>query len=178
MATSARRRNSTCRGAAGRTTAATCGRSSRRQTRQHRARSSRACDEIDAVCTSGGRALLEDIAISVPGPATPCTSTAAADDTFSGQYGPDVLHGGLGADTFVFAAGDGADTITDFTPEKGDRIDLSAFAGLGGFASLTRTADGTATVLDLRAHGGGTVRAGRHRGGGPVGSGLPVAVEA
>ncbi len=58
----------------------------------------------------------------------------------------------------MFAAGDGADTITDFTPEEGDRIDLSAFAGLEGFASLTLTADGSATILDLRAHGGGTVR--------------------
>ena len=91
----------------------------------------------------------------------------ADDDTLYGGSGHDVLYGdggadsltgGTGADTFVFAAGDGADTITDFFPEEGDRIDLSAFAGLEGFASLTLTADGSATILDLRAHGGGTVR--------------------
>ena len=79
-------------------------------------------------------------------------------DTLYGDGGVDSLTGGTGADTFVFAAGDGADTITDFFPEEGDRIDLSAFAGLTGFASLTLTADGSATILDLRAHGGGTVR--------------------
>ena len=82
----------------------------------------------------------------------------ADDDTLYGDGGADSLTGGTGADTFVFAAGDGTDTITDFFPEEGDRIDLSAFAGLTGFASLTLTADGDATILDLRAHGGGTVR--------------------
>ena len=79
------------------------------------------------------------------------------DDVLEGGSGADSLTGGTGADTFVFAAAHGADTITDFTPEEGDQIDLSAFAGLGGFASLTLAADGTATVLDLSAHGGGTV---------------------
>ena len=91
----------------------------------------------------------------------------ADDDTLYGGSGHDVLYGdggadsltgGTGADTFVFTAGDGTDTITDFFPEEGDRIDLSAFAGLEGFASLKLTADGSATILDLRAHGGGTVR--------------------
>ena len=82
----------------------------------------------------------------------------SGNDTLYGDAGDDTLTGGAGADTFVFAAGHGADTITDFFPEEGDRIDLSAFAGLEGFASLTLTADGDATVLDLRAHGGGTVR--------------------
>ena len=80
------------------------------------------------------------------------------DDVLEGGSGADSLTGGTGADTFVFAVAHGADTITDFTPEEGDQIDLSAFADLGGFASLTLTADGTATLLDLRAHGGGTVR--------------------
>ena len=79
------------------------------------------------------------------------------DDVLAGDGGADTLTGGAGADTFVFAAGNGTDTITDFFPEEGDRIDLSAFAGLGGFASLTLAADDSATLLDLRAHGGGTV---------------------
>ena len=81
----------------------------------------------------------------------------AGNDTLDGGAGTDTLTGGTGADTFVFAAGHGADTITDFTPGE-DRIDLSAFADLGGLASLTLTADGSDTVLDLSAHGGGTVR--------------------
>ena len=82
----------------------------------------------------------------------------SGDDTLYGEAGTDTLTGGLGADTFVFAAGDGADTITDFTIGEADQIDLSAFAGLDGFASLTLTANGIDAVLDLRAHGGGTVR--------------------
>ena len=82
----------------------------------------------------------------------------AGNDTLDGGAGTDTLSGGAGADTFVFAAGHGADTITDFFPEEGDRIDLSAFADLGGLASLTLTAAGSDTVLDLSAHGGGTVR--------------------
>ena len=82
----------------------------------------------------------------------------SGNDVLYGDGGADSLTGGTGADTFVFTAGDGADTITDFFPEEGDRIDLSAFAGLEGFASLKLTADGSATILDLRAHGGGTVR--------------------
>ena len=99
-------------------------------------------------------------------------------DTLYGDGGVDSLTGGTGADTFVFAAGDGADTITDFFPEEGDRIDLSAFAGLEGFASLTLTADGGRQRDDpgparlWRRHGA----VGRHRGSGPVGGGLSVAV--
>ena len=81
----------------------------------------------------------------------------AGNDTLDGGAGTDTLSGGAGADTFVFAAGHGADTITDFTPGA-DRIDLSAFADLDGLASLTLTAAGSDTVLDLSAHGGGTVR--------------------
>ena len=69
----------------------------------------------------------------------------AGNDDLYGDGGDDVLTGDGGADTFVFAAGHGADTITDFTPGEGDRIDLSAFADLAGFASLTLTADGDAT---------------------------------
>ena len=75
-----------------------------------------------------------------------------------GGLGADSLMGGAGADTFVFAPGYGTDTVNDFSPEEEDLIDLTAFAGLSGFAALSLTADGTDTVLDLSGHQGGTVR--------------------
>ena len=80
------------------------------------------------------------------------------DDVLDGGGGADILTGGSGADTFVFAAGHGTDTITDFSPEEADLIDLSALSGITGFAALTLTADNDDTLLDLSAHGGGTVR--------------------
>ena len=79
------------------------------------------------------------------------------DDVLDGGGGADILTGGLGADTFVFAAGHGTDTITDFTPAEADLIDLRALSGITGFAALTLTAEDTDTLLDLSAHGGGTV---------------------
>ena len=80
------------------------------------------------------------------------------DDVLDGGGGADILTGGAGADTFVFAAGHGTDTITDFSPEEVDLIDLRALSGITGFAALTLTAEDTDTLLDLSAHGGGTVR--------------------
>ncbi|MFC0588256.1 VCBS domain-containing protein [Novosphingobium aquiterrae] len=57
-------------------------------------------------------------------------------DRISGGIGADLLTGGLGADTFVYAAGEStvtaADTITDFSPTAGDRIDLSAIDAIIG----------------------------------------------
>ena len=61
-----------------------------------------------------------------------------ADDTLEGGTGNDSLTGGLADDTFVYAAGDGDDTITDFNTDNSgtlsdgdttnnDAIDLSGF---------------------------------------------------
>ena len=55
------------------------------------------------------------------------------DDVITGGRGIDRLSGGAGRDTFVFARGDGQDTITDFA--GGDRIDLRAF-GIASFDVL------------------------------------------
>ena len=81
----------------------------------------------------------------------------AGDDTLSGGVGNDVLHGGTDSDIFLFAAGEGDDTVKDFTDGE-DLIDLTQISGIAGFDDLTITADGTTAVLDLTGQGGGTIR--------------------
>lgn len=50
----------------------------------------------------------------------------AGDDQLIGGNGHDLLIGGPGADTFIFDLGDEAsDTIADFNPQEGDRIELT-----------------------------------------------------
>lgn len=51
--------------------------------------------------------------------------------------GTDTMTGGGGADTFVFASGDGHDTIEDFDPAESDVIDLSAVTQITSFSDLT-----------------------------------------
>ncbi len=72
----------------------------------------------------------------------------AGNDTLRGMGGADRLQGGTGSDKFVFAAvsesraGPGHDTILDFNPAFGDKIDLSRidansrFAGDQAFAFI------------------------------------------
>ena len=71
------------------------------------------------------------------------------DDTIEGGDGAD-------ADTFVFTPDHGTDTITDFADGE-DLIDLSALAGIAGFADLEIETYGTATLIDLTCRGGGLV---------------------
>lgn len=82
---------------------------------------------------------------------------SGGDDTLTGRHGSDTLLGGTGndwlsggggADIFVFAPGDGRDTIADLRP--GDRIELASPA-LETFADvLDRASDSAAgAVLDL-----------------------------
>ncbi|WP_271608351.1 Ig-like domain-containing protein [Bradyrhizobium sp. CCBAU 21359] len=72
-------------------------------------------------------------------------------DRIDGRGGADTLTGGNGADTFVYADGDGADTITDFNRTQGDTIDLT---GLSGFFTLAdvqskATVSGGNTIIDV-----------------------------
>ncbi|MDC0660440.1 hypothetical protein N6L27_20735 [Leisingera sp. SS27] len=77
----------------------------------------------------------------------------AGNDRLGGGGGDDGLTGGWGADAFVFAAGHGRDTVTDFAPGT-DWIDLQALALSGGFAALEIRAQGSGTLIGT---GSGTV---------------------
>ena len=74
----------------------------------------------------------------------------AGDDIVYGGSGDDTLTGGSGADTFVFAPGDGSDTITDFDTDN-DTINLSSFGDDISFDDLTitATADGTGSIISV-----------------------------
>lgn len=63
------------------------------------------------------------------------------DDRLFGDAGWDTLSGGRGKDAFVFAAGWGTDTITDFK-RGSDTIDLRAISHLDSFSQLTLTQTG------------------------------------
>ncbi|MBX9750205.1 MAG: hypothetical protein K5Q68_11510 [Roseococcus sp.] len=68
------------------------------------------------------------------------------DDLFLDGADSQVYEGGSGQDVFVFAPGHGNDSIRDFTQGQ-DRIDFSAFSGLG-FADLLVTYGGGGTPDD------------------------------
>ena len=70
------------------------------------------------------------------------------DDTIYGNGGDDILSGGSGADTFVFAANNAKDVITDFDYSAGDVIDLSG-AGTG-YSSIN---DIRSNALDVGTQG-------------------------
>lgn len=80
----------------------------------------------------------------------------SGNDTLDGGEGNDTLTGRAGDDIFVFASGHGDDTITDFTDDE-DVIDLAQISGISGFGDLEVTAMDDATMIDLTAHGGGTI---------------------
>ncbi|ATL95103.1 type I secretion protein [Aeromonas sp. CU5] len=68
---------------------------------------------------------------------------SADDDRLLGGHGNDILTGGAGSDLFVWQLGDegsqgqpAIDTITDFHPEQGDKIDLADMLQGGPGASV------------------------------------------
>ncbi|UFN50312.1 family 16 glycosylhydrolase [Roseomonas sp. OT10] len=79
------------------------------------------------------------------------------DNTIDGKAGNDVLTGGEGKDTFVFGAGYGKDTVTDFTPGVDhirllQRIDpLAAIADTPAGAVLTLAGGDTLTLAGITA---------------------------
>lgn len=107
------------------------------------------------------------------------------DDFIVGGPGDDTLTGGCGTDRFIFAAGHGNDTVTDFgdgyyigqdnlapapaPPPDGicsptenyrprDILDLTQLPAISGYDDLEITAEDSTVVVDLTAHGGGTIR--------------------
>ena len=57
-------------------------------------------------------------------------------DTIIGGKGDDHVTGGAMTDTFVFSGNFGHDTITDFSPNNHEKINLSAISGITGFHNL------------------------------------------
>ncbi|MGV3552406.1 hypothetical protein [Rhizobium sp.] len=72
-------------------------------------------------------------------------------DRLVGGIGNDILSGGKGADTFVFAAGDGRDVITDFQAHgRGqDVIDLTGHPDILSFDDLVITSSRSTVWIDL-----------------------------
>lgn len=71
----------------------------------------------------------------------------AGEDLFFAKGGNDILTGGMGSDTFVFATSDALsnhNTVTDFTLSEGDQLDLSSF----GIDSVT---DAMSLAIELEA---------------------------
>jgi Ca2+-binding RTX toxin-like protein len=75
----------------------------------------------------------------------------AGNDRLNGGLGKDLLEGGSGVDTFIFAKGCGADTITDFNAvgKTHDVIDLSAYTGIDKFRELDISRVKHDVVIDL-----------------------------
>jgi Ca2+-binding RTX toxin-like protein len=69
--------------------------------------------------------------------------------------GGDLLTGGTGADQFVFSPASGHATVTDFSHQQGDHIELDGFSGLSQFSQLAghMTTAGSSVTLDLTSFG-------------------------
>jgi len=72
-------------------------------------------------------------------------SSMDLNDILNGGTGDDILTGGFGQDSFIFAEGDGNDTITDYERFQ-DSIDLSSF-GFSDFEDLNFEQSEAGTLL-------------------------------
>ncbi|ESQ74097.1 calcium-binding protein [Asticcacaulis sp. AC402] len=77
----------------------------------------------------------------------------AGANTLNGLGGNDILTGGLGADIFLFQLGSRTDTVTDFSADENDTINVNAYTGgVANDGLITQV--GADTVINL---GGGNV---------------------
>ncbi len=77
-------------------------------------------------------------------------------DVLSGFAGSDTLTGGSGADIFAYTNGSltgGADIVTDFHPDEGDRIDLRPFLTVSSLSTLAIAQVGSNTVITFNGSG-------------------------
>jgi Ca2+-binding RTX toxin-like protein len=78
---------------------------------------------------------------------------SSASDTIVGGYGDDVLNGGTGDDTYVYARGDGNDTITEPTDSYADVL---KFAGINSTdITLTRNGNDLSVIVSESSPGAG-----------------------
>ncbi len=69
-------------------------------------------------------------------------------DTLKGNAGDNILTGLSGADTFIYSGGN--DTVTDFNPGEGDKIDLTGSAATDwAYLQSVMTQSGADTFIDL-----------------------------
>ena len=109
----------------------------------------------DTIRLTSGNDTLDLSATAVAG--IELIDAGAGDDVVTASAAADVLKGGLGNDTFIFAAGFGNDTIGDFqigsaSQPLADVVDLSAFH-YASFAGLQThmTQVGADTVIGIDA---------------------------
>ena len=77
-------------------------------------------------------------------------------DVLTGDTNANILTGGGGADTFVFAAGSGQDTVNDFVSGN-DKLDLSAYNFSDFAAVLASTTDNGSGYAVIDLGGGNTI---------------------
>ncbi len=75
----------------------------------------------------------------------------SGNNTLTGGAGDDYLDGISGDDLFVFSDGDGKDQIHGFQAGGGDRVDLSGYSSVNGFAAVQARATqvGADTLITL-----------------------------
>lgn len=73
------------------------------------------------------------------------------DDVIGGSVGNDTMTGGNGKDHFIFVRGDGVDTVTDFTDQRGANEDkIGVTRALFNNMTVEDTADGALITFNPR----------------------------